>query len=210
MFSSWYEGVHVIWLKLLEHFWSLFPHCELSHFSPSICRQWIYKQLVPLVSATPLTVLYRLLWNFACVFFMVWGCACDLDVIVRLFFSLFPHCELIHYSPAIYKWVPREHNSSYNFILIFLELCTCFLHSLKMCMCFSYNPCHIFFSLFCSFWTLSFTDLRCIDNGYHVIATSHTILNRSFWNFAHVFSWVCRSACGLDMILFLFLSLFPL
>ena len=32
-----------------------FPHCELSHFSPSIYRQW-----VPLVSATPLTVLYRL------------------------------------------------------------------------------------------------------------------------------------------------------
>ena len=53
---------------------SLFPHCELSHFSP-----FIYKQLVPLVSATPLTVLYRLLWNCACVFFMVWGCACDLD-----------------------------------------------------------------------------------------------------------------------------------
>ena len=76
----------------------------------------------------------------------------NLDVIVRLFFSLFPHCELSHFSPSIYRqWVLREHNSSYNFILIFLELCTCFLHSLKTCMCFSYNPCHICLSLFLFF-----------------------------------------------------------
>ena len=34
----------------------------------------------------------------------------------------------------------------------------------------------------------------------HCNATSHTILNWSFWNFVHVFSWVCRSARGLDMI----------
>ena len=99
-----------------------------------------------------LTVLYRLLWNFAYVFFMVWGCACGLDVIVRLLFSLFPHCELSHFSPSIYRqWVPREHNSSYNFILIFLELCICFLHSLKMCTCFLYNPCHFFFVTFLFF-----------------------------------------------------------
>ena len=50
-----------------------------------------------------------------------------------------------------------------------------------------------------SLWTLSFSDW-CIDSRYLVIAFSHTILNQSFWNFAHVFSWVCRSACGLDMI----------
>ena len=41
-------------VTLLDYFLSLFfPHCELSHFSPST-----YRQLVPLVSATPLTVLY--------------------------------------------------------------------------------------------------------------------------------------------------------
>ena len=148
------------------------------------------------MSATPLKVLYRLLWNFACVFFMVWGCACGLDVIVKLlFFYFFPHCELSHFSPSIYRqWLPREHNSSYNFILIFLQLCTCFLHSLKMCM--FYIILALFLSLFCTFWTLSFSDLRCIDTGYLVIATIHTILNRSFWNFAHVFSRVCRSASG--------------
>ena len=149
---------------------------------------------------------------------MWFGCNCSI-----IFFYFFPHCELNHFSPSIYRqWLPREHNSSYNFILIFLQLCTCFLLSLKMCMCFSYNPCRSFL-LFCTFWTLSFSDLkctdsgylviadlRCTDSGYLVIATFHTILNRSFLNFAHVFSCVCRSAHGLDMIFNLFLSLFPL
>ena len=83
--SSWYEGVHVVSVQLLSYFLSLFPHCELSHFSP-----FIYKQL-PLLSATPLTVLYWLLWNFACIFFMVWGCAYGLDVIIKLFFFTFFH-----------------------------------------------------------------------------------------------------------------------
>ena len=35
-----------------------------------------------LVSTTPLTVFYRSFWNFAGVFFMVWGCACGLDRIM--------------------------------------------------------------------------------------------------------------------------------
>ena len=42
-----------------------------------------------LVSATPLTVLCQSFWNFACVFIMVWRCACGLDIIVRLFFVTF-------------------------------------------------------------------------------------------------------------------------
>ena len=42
-----------------------------------------------LVSATPLTVLYRSFWNFACVFVMVWRCTYGLDIIVRLFFVTF-------------------------------------------------------------------------------------------------------------------------
>ena len=74
---------------IVRSFLSLFLHSELSDFSP-----FIYKQLVPLVSATPLTVLHWLLWNFACVFFMVCGCACGLDVTGRLFFTFVPYCEL--------------------------------------------------------------------------------------------------------------------
>ena len=51
----------------------------------------LYVNIYPgcLVSATPLTVLYRSFRNFACVFFMVWSCACGFDVIVRLFFVPF-------------------------------------------------------------------------------------------------------------------------
>ena len=37
----------MIWMQLLEFFFSLFPHCELRHFSPSIYRQCV------LVSTTP-------------------------------------------------------------------------------------------------------------------------------------------------------------
>ena len=86
-----------------------------------------------LVSATPLTVLYRSSWNFAGVFLMVCRCACGLDI--DYFLSLFPLCELSHFSTSVYRqWVPCEHNCSHNFIPIFLKLCTCFLHGLKMCM----------------------------------------------------------------------------
>ena len=53
--------------------------------SLSLCQHlpWV------LVSATPCTVLYWPFWNVACVFFMIWGCACDLYIIVRLLFVTF-------------------------------------------------------------------------------------------------------------------------
>ena len=44
------------------------------------------------------------------------------------------------------QWVPCGCNSSYSFALIVLKLCRCFLHGMKMCMRFWYNP-WIFFSL---------------------------------------------------------------
>ena len=88
------------------------------------------------------------------------------------------------------QWVPCEHNSSYNFIPIFLKLCTCFRHGLEMCMWFGYNPwtnfCHFFhfvnFVIFCPqiLW-------KCIDSGYHVRATPYTTSCLSLLNFAHLF-----------------------
>ena len=39
-------------------------------------------------------------------------------------------------------------NSSYSFISILLKLHRCFVHGLKICMWFGYNPQIIFFSLF--------------------------------------------------------------
>ena len=142
-----------------------------------------------LVSATPLTVFYWSFWNFADVFFMVWGCACGLDIIVGLFLSLFPLCELSNFSTSMYRqWVPCERNSSYNCIPIFLKLCTCFLHGLKMCIWFGYNPCIYFccffhFANFVIFWPQILW--KCCDSGYLVNATPHTILYWSFWNFFH-------------------------
>ena len=127
---------------------------------------------------------------------MVWGCACGLDIIVRSLLR-FQYCELNVFLPSIYwQWVPREHNSSYNFYT------NLFLPSLKLCMCFRCNPCINFCHFFLLWELLSFSDLIYIDSGYFVIATPHTILYRHFWNFAQVFSRVCRSACGLDIIYF--------
>ena len=102
------------------------------------------------------------------------------------------------------QWVPCERNSSYNFILIFLKLCTCFLHDLKMCIWFGYNPCIYFcyffhFANFVIFWPQILW--KCCDSGYLVSATPHTILYWSFWNFVHIFAMVWRYAFGLDIIL---------
>ena len=118
-------------------------------------------------------------------------------------FFHFVNCHfLTSDSMKVYRqWVPCERNSSYNFILIFLKLCTCFLHVLEMCMWFGYNPwinfCHFFhfvnFVIFCPqiLW-------KCVDSGFLVSATLYTTSILSSCNFAHLFSMVWRCACGLN------------
>ena len=49
--------------------------------------------------------------------------------------------------------------------------------------------CWIIFCHFSTLWTVTFRP-QCIDSGYLVSATPHTILYQSFWNFAYVFSMV--------------------
>ena len=56
--------------RIVRLFLSLFPHCELSHFS-----------------------------NLTCVFFMVGGFVYGLGITVKTFLSLFQHCELSHFHP---------------------------------------------------------------------------------------------------------------
>ena len=133
MFSTWCEDVHVVWIQLLDYFLSLFPHCELSHFFASIYRQW-----VPLVSVTPLTVLYLLFWNFAYVFLMVWGCAYGLGIIVRTFFChFFRIVNLVIFSPSVYRqWVPLASAVLYRLFRNFVYV---FFHGMRMCMWFGYN-----------------------------------------------------------------------
>ena len=104
------------------------------------------------------------------------------------FLSLFPFplCELSHFSTSVYRqWVPCECNSSYNFTPIFLKLCTCFLHSLKMCMWFGCNSCFNFchFFHFVIFWPQILW--KCIDSCYLVSAALHTILYQSCTCFLH-------------------------
>ena len=171
------------------------------------------------------------------------------------------------------QWIPCERNSSYNFIPIFFKLCTCFLHGLKMCMWFGYNPCvnfcnffhfvifwpqilwklidrgTLWVQLFIQFYTNLFDTLhifspclemcmwfgynpwinfchifhfvnfvifwpqivwKCIDSGYLVSATPYTILYLFLFNFAHLFSMVWRSACGLNLVLELIFVTFSL
>ena len=62
-------------------------------------------------------------------------------------------------------------------------------------MWFGYN-CWIIFYHFFHFVNLVIFRPQCIDSGYLVSATPHTILYQSFWNFAHVFSMVWRCAYG--------------
>ena len=85
------------------------------------------------------------------------------------------------------------------FLPIFLKLCTLFSIVWKYACAFD-----IIFALILAtlstLRTLSFSDLRCIDSGYLVIANPHTILYRSILNFAHIFPRVCISACCLDII----------
>ena len=149
-----------------------------------------------LVSATPHTVLYWSFLNFLYVFTMVWRCAYGLDIILELIFVTFSTLLTLSFSDLRFYeslltvgtlWAQL----SYNFIPIFMKLCTCFCHGLEMCMWFGYNPwinfCHFFhFVNFVIFWPQILW--KCIDSGYLVGAITYTISCLSLCNFTHLFS----------------------
>ena len=65
----------------------------------------------------------------------------------------------------VYKlWVPCKRNSLYNFILIFMHLCTSFFHGLKLCMWFGFNTGVNFYHF--STLTLSFSNFRRCDINF--------------------------------------------
>ena len=169
-----------------------------------------------LVSATPHTILYQSFWNIAHVFSMVWRCAYGLDIILAFIFVTFFTLRTLSFSDLRFyenvvtvgtlwaqlchfltsdsmkvkrQWVPCERNSLYNFIPIFMKLCTCFCHGLEMWTWFGYNPwinfCHFFHCELCHFWPQILW--KCIDSGYLVSATPYTISCLSLCNFAHLF-----------------------
>ena len=83
-------------------------------------------------------------------------------------------------------WVSCERNSSYSFVPIFLKLCMCFCHGMRMCIWFGYN-CEVIFCHFFHFVNLVIFWPQCIDSGYLVSATPQTILYPSFETL-HMFS----------------------
>ena len=92
MFSSWCEDVHVVWIKLLDYFLSLFPLCELVIFRPHCIDSGYF------VRATPHTILYQSFLNFAHVFSMVWRCAYGLDIILVCIFVTFSTLRTLSFS----------------------------------------------------------------------------------------------------------------
>ena len=108
--------------------------------------------------------------------------------------SLSPLCELCHFltsdSMKVYRQlVPCEHNSSYNFILIFLKLCTCFLHGLEMCMWFGYNP----WIKFCYFFSLCKLCHFLTSDFVKVYRQWVSCKRNSLYNFIHSFMQLCQS-----------------
>ena len=120
----WRCGLYIILVTL--------PLCELRHFRTSDSMK-VYTDFFKLCTC----------------FSMVWRCTCGLDIILELMFVIFPLCEFCHFltsdSMKMYRhWLPCECNSLYNFIPIFIQLCTPLFHSLKMCKWFGFNPAVIF------------------------------------------------------------------
>ena len=139
---------------------------------------------------------------------MWFGYNCEIS-----FCHFFHFVNSSHFSTTMFRqWVPCERNSSYNFIPIFLKHCIWFFHGLKMCIWFRYNPCFnlCHFLLFVN-WVIFWPQIlwKCIDSGYLVSSTPHTIFYWSFWNFA--LSMVLRFACVLDIIVeLMFVTFFTL
>ena len=72
------------------HFFHFFYFANFVIFCPQIV--WMCIDSGYLVSATPYTISFLSLCNFARLFSMVWRCACGLDLILELIFVTLPLC----------------------------------------------------------------------------------------------------------------------
>ena len=106
-------------------------------------------------------------------------------------------CPFIHLSVCQHL----QRNSSYTFVPTFFSNFAGVFFMVWGCTCGLDIIVGLFFCYFFHFVNLVIFRCKCIDSGYLVSATPHTILYQSFLNFAHVFSMVWRSACCLDIIL---------
>ena len=144
------------------------------------------------MSATLLTVLHQSFWNFAGVLIMVWGCACGLDIIVRLFFVTFFHfVNLVIFRPqCIYSGFlvsatphTRLYRSLWNFAHVFSMVwrCACGLDVILA----------LIFVTFSTLRTLSFSDLRFYESVVTVSTLGAQLLKQFYTDLfetLHIFS----------------------
>ena len=130
-----------------------------------VYRQWVPCERISSYNFIP--IFLKLCTCFA----MVWRCACGLNIILELILSLFPLCELRHFltsdSMEVYRqWVPCKRNSLYNFMPVFIQLCTSFCPWFEDVYVDGINPavnfCHLSTLLSCHFrrCDINFTDVR--------------------------------------------------
>ena len=91
-YRCFYHGLKMcIWFEYYP--WISFCHffriLNLVIFEARILSKCMY--IGYLVCVTLTAVLCGCFWNFTGVFVMVWRCACDLDIIIRLIFATFFH-----------------------------------------------------------------------------------------------------------------------
>ena len=135
MFCSWSEDVLVVWTMSNYYYIFLFTFFNLRILAISDAMSQF---LVRAASPTNINQ------HFANVLFMVKQCACALVIFIKLFIFIFSNFELSNF----YECVLYEPNSSHSFILIFLKLCRCFVHGMKVYMWFGQFCFVLFFQFF--------------------------------------------------------------
>ena len=168
-----------------------------------------------LVSATPHTILYQSFWNLAHVFSLVWRCAYGLDIILAFIFVTFSTLRTLSFSDLrFYENVVTVGTLWAQLLIQFYTDLYETAHVFAMvwrCACGLDIILELIFVTFSTLWTLSFLTsdsmkvyrqgLPCKRNSLYNFMTLYATL--------HIFfSMVWRCACGLDLILQLFLSLF--
>ena len=114
-------------------------------------------------------------------------------------------------------WVPCGRNSSYSFPPIVLKLFRCFLHGMKMCMCFGYNLLIIFFSLFllCELSLFSVWNaikvyrqwVPCGHNSSYSFPSVVLKLWRCFWHGMKMWMWFWYNTLIIFSYFFCFVNL---
>ena len=95
------------------------------------------------------------------------------------------------------QWLPCKRNSLYNFMPVFMQLCTSFFHGLKMCIWFGFNPavnfCHFSILLTLSFFAGATSTSPKFDLYFVICAEALAWQNQQNDVCAQ---WRLRSACA--------------